>query len=730
MSGSLGSLVVEISANVARFQSDMGKVSHLAEQAMARVEKVSGTAATALKGLAAGAVAGFTLGAFKNGIEGAINAAAQLKDLSEKSGASVEALSGLKAAAKLSGTDMEAVAGGAARLSKQMYDAASGSQQAASRFKNLGIAVTDGNGQLRDSGQVMLELAQKLAGMGNGAQAAAEAQHLLGKRGAELLPFMHELAEIGELNAKVTTEMAAEADAYQKNLLKLEARKKALYNTIAQAVLPAMRDFTDALLANGSMAERANGKLKELSTEGTLQKWARNAAGALGFVIDMFDGVVRIVRIAIGALESGADQLVRVAKFFDDVLGDALAGKGFSQVGARWNQMFADITASGTKWKNETQEILMAPLFSDKLKKEFADRDAGLKTLTKPKPPGGGIVPILPSADAKSPFKLFLDELDRMVTKAGESEYAMLRLKAQQIAAKDATANLGEAYNRINALQRSESAKVVDEYTEKLVREREEMGFSISMIGKSARETEDLTASMRARLEVEKMILEAKKRGRPLDDEATTALRAQAEAQVQAMQTLRNQRDAEASAFNTGANKALNDYMAAARNQAAFAEKLINGSLQRIEDSLLNFVKTGKLNFKDLFAFMAEEFLRQQIRMQFASVISQAGSAGGGFNFGSLLGTVGGWFGFPHAGGLEYVPYDGYPAVLHKGERVQTAIEARQGGGGQGQHFDFSGQQFHIGAGVSRAEVMAAVNQGNAQVEMRIRRLSQQGGLS
>jgi hypothetical protein len=29
-----------------------------------------------------------------------------------------------------------------------------------------------------------------------------------------------------------------------------------------------------------------------------------------------------------------------------------------------------------------------------------------------------------------------------------------------------------------------------------------------------------------------------------------------------------------------------------------------------------------------------------------------------------------------HANGLDYVPYDGYFAMLHQGERVQTAAEA------------------------------------------------------
>ena len=27
--------------------------------------------------------------------------------------------------------------------------------------------------------------------------------------------------------------------------------------------------------------------------------------------------------------------------------------------------------------------------------------------------------------------------------------------------------------------------------------------------------------------------------------------------------------------------------------------------------------------------------------------------------------------------GIDYVPYDNFPALLHQGERVQTAVEAR-----------------------------------------------------
>lgn len=45
-------------------------------------------------------------------------------------------------------------------------------------------------------------------------------------------------------------------------------------------------------------------------------------------------------------------------------------------------------------------------------------------------------------------------------------------------------------------------------------------------------------------------------------------------------------------------------------------------------------------------------------------------------NFGGITGGVKSYIGAtPHANGLEYVPYDGYVASLHKGERVLTAKE-------------------------------------------------------
>lgn len=165
--------------------------------------------------------------------------------------------------------------------------------------------------------------------------------------------------------------------------------------------------------------------------------------------------------------------------------------------------------------------------------------------------------------------------------------------------------------------------------------------------------------------------------------------------------------------------------------QVAKSDQLFHGAMQRMEDAIINFAKTGKLSFSDLFGFMAEEYIRSIVRMAMQSTLMN--SAGGFIGWGALFSGIGKFFGFPLASGIDYVPYDGFPAILHKGERVQTAIEARSsgpGGSGKSVNFDFSGQVLNVGQGVSRAEVSAALARNNAEMQTQIRRQMREGVLS
>ena len=128
MSISVGTLTIEMAANVARLQKDMAAAKKTVNDAMTSIKSGASSAMNALAGL------GLTLSAaaFASYIKGAIDAADKLNDLSKATALSVENLSGLELAAKQSGGDLEGTAQAINKLSVQMG-------QDAEKFKLLGI---------------------------------------------------------------------------------------------------------------------------------------------------------------------------------------------------------------------------------------------------------------------------------------------------------------------------------------------------------------------------------------------------------------------------------------------------------------------------------------------------------------------------------------------------------------------------------------------------------------
>jgi lambda family phage tail tape measure protein len=88
--------------------------------------------------------------------------------------------------------------------------------------------------------------------------------------------------------------------------------------------------------------------------------------------------------------------------------------------------------------------------------------------------------------------------------------------------------------------------------------------------------------------------------------------------------------------FATGWNKAFDSYVNDATNAAKQAERLFNKTFQGIEDLLVDFVKTGKFEWKNFVSSLAEEFLRSNIKQ--------------------LLGGVGKALGFGNIGGGSQGP--------------------------------------------------------------------------
>jgi lambda family phage tail tape measure protein len=748
----LASLVVSLEANVARFESDLNKAEFMAKKAMDTIGNVSETAMKTVKGAVMAMAAAYTFDAFADGIKGAIASAGELDQMAKKTGATVEALSGLKSAAKLSGTSLEEVGGGLQKLSKAMFEAAGGSQKQSDLFKSLGVEVTDSSGKLRDSGEVMLDLAKKLDSMDSSTQAVATAQMLLGKRGAELLPFMQDLAEIGELNAKVTSEMAAEADMYEKNLVRLEGRKKSLYNTIASALLPVMRDFTDALLASGSMTERLNDTAKQLKQDNVIETWAREGLRAVAAFIDIFDACVRIVRIAGNAIAATGADVVSVLAFMDGIGAEMISEKSLDPVKRRFATLTSDLKSHAESFNEDMVKIWTAPLFLTKLDEQFAQRDAGLKKPVDSPKRSFAIPDQRP--DKTSPFDSYLDSLNVESIKDKLGKYEAMIEKGRLLAVKEGRlGDMAKVNATVSSIQSIDEGKRIDAFAHSLDVANQQYEFQNTLIGLNARDQALATEGRKNFLAVEQQIWDAEKNGSKLSTDAQQRLRTEAtkstatlvqavndrfdaqqkfdetkrinafthsleqaneqyifqtdligmNAQAQEIANVKRKNflaveqqiwDAEQSgtkltadtqqrlrdeavkstavmvkaiearweaerSWGTGVTKALNNYIDTVTNAAAQSERLFTNAFKGMEDALVSFVQTGKLDFKTLANSIIADLIRIQIQNSIMKPLAQATS---GMSLSGMFSSAGNFLsglfkadGGPVAGGQPYI---------------------------------------------------------------------------
>ena len=126
--------------------------------------------------------------------------------------------------------------------------------------------------------------------------------------------------------------------------------------------------------------------------------------------------------------------------------------------------------------------------------------------------------------------------------------------------------------------------------------------------------------------------------------------------------------------WQTGWNTAFNKYVNDATNAAQAATKIFDDATKGMEDSIVEFAKTGKLSFDNLLQTIAEDILRSQIRQLFAQLMSPigGGSAGTGTG-GGLIGGFGKLLGFADGGTI------GTNAPVVVGERGPEIISGAAG---------------------------------------------------
>lgn len=232
----LGSLVVSLEANIAKFESDLGRAAATAERAMSRIAEAAGAAGTAL-----GALAGlWSVDKIITFGESLITSTASLAILSKQTGLSVEALSAMRQIAAETGTNIDDVAHSIDILEKNAAAAVSGNTKMESQFKSLGLSAGDLAKGLQKPDELLLTVAQKLASFTDDGNKTAIMMQLLGRSGAQSAAFMAELARQGYESANVTKQQAQAANDYVTSLARLNEQIETVARNSVISILPTL----------------------------------------------------------------------------------------------------------------------------------------------------------------------------------------------------------------------------------------------------------------------------------------------------------------------------------------------------------------------------------------------------------------------------------------------------------------------------------------------------------
>jgi biotin operon repressor len=533
MAAHLGAVRTSLESAIAPLQSLTVKVGSLEAQ-MAKAKE----AATSLaKGLIIGSAAGMSIEAIKGKLEGAIEAMAHLKELSEKTGSSVENLSKLGFYAKAAGTDVDSVASAMNKLTKGMMSADDETKGAGQALAFLGLSARDAAGNMKDPAVLFTEIAKKLDGYRDGAGKAAIAMTLFGKSGADMLPVMHEMAEIGDIEAKTTTAQAQAADQYQKDLAKLNAQKGALFKTLATSLLPTMSDFVNAMLDASKNTNIANSAVKDLAKDNSITDWADAAAMGTARLVDVIMMIPRALKAVSGSFKVvGTDisTLATIAVNRNNPAAIAMALAQREQVLADANQNYSDLW----NYNGAAMEQAMAARIA-------ARQKAAQVAASKPE---GSAKPVLnfvntdeaaaaaaaekevnAYATLTSAIRAKNDEIKlELATDQNLTEGQKLRIKienelatskvqltAAHVAAVRAMLNEVDASEALYKARRAEkdSAAWIEQSTQARVASRAALEVEYAMYGKTADAREIAMIAVKNEAEFEKYLTEERKKG-------------------------------------------------------------------------------------------------------------------------------------------------------------------------------------------------------------------------
>lgn len=590
-----------------------------------------------------GALAGvLSVGAMSGAIKGIIDTADELNDLSQRVGIGIKDLVSYKLAADQSGTSLESVARGIKGLSAYIVENGKAFAAAGISTKSAAAAMED----VADLFQVMPD----------GPEKTALAVKLFGKAGMELIPMLNNgsqaLRESAEKTARLgaTYEaLAPQADKFNDQMAELAMYSKAAGLNIANELLPTLNSLVSAM----AQAAKDGGVLRALFVG--LGGVASQAV--TDFDVPQIDKVKRRVqetRDELAAynplsitgpsrsdLETRLSLLLKEQSELEKSAAAETAAAEEKKRAARdksgkemeaWVKRFRTLMGNdGGKTAPDAFSPLMKSLWGD-----IAGKEAEL----------AGMANGTALTDAEKRYSKFLAEITSGYLKLTppqigrtavewekliNADRAIVEARKAKQAAEDAR-RAGEIVAGLHQKFGDQTAEKIESLLVMPSADRD-LGKTLRQIAEDAQHAKQELAKMQ---NLDPAVL-AEKIG-----EVDAAMQAQTES----ARALAKEQERLNGSWEYGADKALRSYLDAVQNVAASSEQMFKKAFDGMEDALVKFVTTGKLDFKSLADSIVADITRMVIRAQITGPLSQLimGNGGAG-QFGNIIGSLGNFFG-------------------------------------------------------------------------------------
>jgi len=689
---SLGTLTVDLIAKTGGFEQGMTRAERSADRSSREIERRMQRIDRAvdrvrLTVVTAGIAVAGSVGAWVNSMTKSMDATLKM---AQQIGTTTEALTGLRyAAQQFSNVSDSTFDMALRRMTRRIAEAAEGSGAAKKALEGLGVSAKELAGlSVEEQFYRVADAIKGASDQGSRLRATmaifdTEGMPLvsaLSKGSEELQRFVKEAERLGVV---IDTKTAEAAARFQSNLDRMSASLRGVGIQIGNQVFPVLADFVDELERAARETGGVLDEAKKLSSDTSLPEWIEASAIALARFLDVAVGVTKALSALSGSVRAVvADIQLFAARMAIDNTG--IAAFFNPEEAERRNQEYQSILENRNKIVEEANQAYI-DLWNYQ---GNAAEQAMQRAFDKQRFEAGFVGPMprpeqLPAIEVSSnssgrATKSQASELQNLIrqldleratlgmTEAAAERYRIATAKgteadrARALALFDEIQAWKEADKAIK--QAAESARYIEAINRELDVYWQRQNLDVLGIGMGDRQREVFEQELAIRQEYaerRRQLEEAQQveSTKLTEEQYQRRLAALDDAEKRQIEILRDaaQRKLEAeSIWLNGVTAGLQNYVDEANNAAASVRDSVQSAFKGMEDSLANFVQTGKLNFSDLVNSIVADLARIAVKQSitgplasaFANLFGGIGSASS--PFGAI--DTGGWFQYANGG--------------------------------------------------------------------------------